>query len=128
VGAAVGEDDLLHAGLHAMLGQAPRQLLAQALMAVGTAVLQQARAWLAGQLAQGAAQFVFRQPALRQPATTGLERILGGLQRLPGYPQRIDAAIQRRADFGQRQRRQVAADVEAGARRAAITPSAARRS
>ena len=113
VGPAIGEQDLVGTGLDALLGHPPREQRAKRLRAHRRGISdQRRRAARPRRSAQPFADRVFRHPALGHPTAARRERAGPGGQRLAKHPQRIDLALDLRADPVERKRCQRGRDVE----------------
>ena len=95
-------EDLVRAGLDALIGEPARQQLPQWGEAVRALVIGEIRRLLAtGQTAQSAAQCFIRHPRSRQPAAARLQHPVARLERLARDPKRVDGAVEARADLGE---------------------------
>ena len=115
--AGFGQHDLVRRRLDAALTPCAAPAADAGRQAERRAVVGQRRTVGPRQRSQRPAHAVFRHPGRRQPAATGLQNGIAGLERLPRDPERIDRPVELRSDFRQRQRRRLAGDVEPGPRR-----------
>ena len=114
--AAFGQQDLVGRRHHPLIAHPRGEPLPERRMAERRAVVHHQADLGARKPAQRPAQFRLRHPWRGQPTAAGPQRLAPRLQRLPGYPQGVDGALQARADLGDRQRLRHARDVIARTR------------